>query len=345
MSAKRIRDVVMTRARKQLISLDDTPYYHCIARCVRQSFLCGKDAYSGKNFDHRRQWLVDQFKLQTEIFCIEVSAYAVMNNHYHLVLFVDADKAISLSDNEVALRWTQLVHAPIIIQRFISGHELNESEKITVSEIISIWRNRLMDISWFMRFLNEFIARKANAEDDCKGRFWEGRFKSQALLDDHALLSCMMYVDLNPVRAGIAKDLKDSDFTSIQDRIQTLENSNIIHKTAKSRDPRQSLRLSNFIFSDTNKESSTGINFDLVDYITLTDWTGRCVRADKRGNIKPSAPDALVKLGLDADSWLHLCYQVQRSHPVAVGDLTSLQDYNEHHSKHWTIIVRQDQTR
>ncbi|WP_133511163.1 hypothetical protein [Candidatus Thiosymbion oneisti] len=85
-----------------------------------------------------------------------------------------------------------------------------------------VYRARLHDLSWFMRTLNEHIARRANAEDGVKGRFWEGRFKSQALLDEKALPAAMAYVDLNPVRAGLAETPEASDYTSIQERIAGL---------------------------------------------------------------------------------------------------------------------------
>jgi hypothetical protein len=89
-----------------------------------------------------------------------------------------------------------------------------------VESSAEIYKKRLTDISWFMRSLNEPIARQANKEDKCTGHFWEGRFKSQALLDEGALLSCMAYVDLNPVRSRVADTPAQSDFTSIQLRIK-----------------------------------------------------------------------------------------------------------------------------
>ena len=209
----------MTRPRSAQVSLDDTLYYHCIARCVRRAFLCGEDTYSGQNFDHRRDWLVDRIKWQARLFAIDICAYAIMSNHYHLVVRVDREGASAWSDREVIERWCQVFRGPLLIQSYLAGEELGTAQRETVSDIVAVWRERLTNISWFMRCLNEFIARQANREDHCKGRFWEGRFKSQALLDTRALLSCMVYVDLNPIRAGIATDLPGSDFTSVRERL------------------------------------------------------------------------------------------------------------------------------
>ncbi len=194
----------MTQSRQSQISLVDTPYYHCISRCVRRAFLCGEDKYSGQNFGHRRQWVAERMRFLAGVFTIDICAYAIMSNHYHLVLHADSKENECLSHVEVCQRWCQLYSAPPLVERWMKEQLNTQAEQAAALEIIDNWRARLVDISWFMRCLNEYIARKANAEDKCKGRFWEGRFKSQALLDEEALLACMAYVDLNPVRAKMA---------------------------------------------------------------------------------------------------------------------------------------------
>ncbi|CCQ12618.1 Transposase and inactivated derivatives [Pseudoalteromonas luteoviolacea B = ATCC 29581] len=151
----------MTRARKSLIDLASTPYYHLIARCVRRAFLCGEDKYTGKNFDHRREWLVERMKLLSSIFAIEIAAYAIMSNHYHLVVKVNKQQALDWSDDEVIERWYKLYNGNQLVERYLSGEVLDEASKVFLDKTIAQWRSRLYDISWYMKNLNEFIAREA----------------------------------------------------------------------------------------------------------------------------------------------------------------------------------------
>jgi len=161
----------MTQARSAQISLADTPYYHCIARCVRRAFLCGVDDFSGHNYEHRRQWIVDKLRSLSEVFGVDICAYAAMSNHYHVVLRVDEHTAQHWQESEVIERRTTLFSAPVLIQRYLKGETTTTAEIAEVGEIVALWRARLTDISWFMRCLNESIARMANREDNCKGRF------------------------------------------------------------------------------------------------------------------------------------------------------------------------------
>ena len=269
----------MPQARNRLVSLADTPYYHCISRCVRRAFLCGVDPLSGFDFSHRRDWVVARMQALSRVFALDVCAYAVMSNHYHIVVRVEADVARSWPDREVVARWLQLFSGPPLAQRYLDGDPLSAAEQDALAGWIDTWRQRLHDLSWFMRCLNESIARRANQEDHCSGRFWEGRFRSQALLDERALLACMAYVDLNPIRAGLAQTPEASDYTSIQQRIQAPD------------DP--ALRR----FSG-NADDTYGIPCDFKDYLQLVDWAGRAVVAGKRGFIPSDTPAIVLRMGM-----------------------------------------------
>lgn len=310
----------MAVARKRQVSLIDTPYYHCISRCVRRAFLCGEDKSTGVSFEHRRAWVEDKLLALAEVFAIDVAAYAVMSNHTHLVLFVDEKLAKSWSTDEVLTRWHQLFKGTLLTQQYCRGDELIEPLQKIVSDTAEVYRQRLMDISWFMRILNEYIARKANAEDNCTGRFWEGRFKSQALLDEAAVIACMAYVDLNPVRAAIATTPETSNHTSIQQRIKAATQG------------RQLKSLQPFI-GNPRKNTPKGLAFELIDYMQLVDLTGRCIKEGKRGYIEKHQMPILTRLNISPENWLTLTTQFRQCfHGAigAIGGIEALSDFSQH---------------
>ncbi|MBC3879963.1 hypothetical protein H8K35_06500 [Undibacterium sp. LX40W] len=213
----------MPTARKNLVSTSATPYYHCIGRCVRRAFLWGKDDFSGRDFSHRKVWITERLSELSRSFAVNVCAYAVMSNHYHLVVHVDVARAQSWSDQEVGRRWAKIFSLPLLVDRYLKGELAFQAEISVAQNTLALWRDRLCDLSWFMRALNEPIARRANEEDQCTGRFWDGRFKSQAILDKAGLLACCVDVGLISVRADIAHLPKKSDYTSIQLRLSELK--------------------------------------------------------------------------------------------------------------------------
>jgi REP element-mobilizing transposase RayT len=319
----------MTRARKTLVSLEETNYYHCISRCVRRAWLCGNDPYTGKNFEHRRQWVLDRLRQLSEIFAIDICAYAVMTNHYHVVVHVDKEKAKSWSAQQVISLWTQLYKGHLLADRYAQGDTLSNAEQTALSGMIEEWRLRLYDISWFMRCLNEYLAHKANEEDNCKGRFFEGRFKSQALLDEGALLTCMSYVDLNPIRAGLAETPEDSEFTSIQERIKSYAGQ---QKSSKGSEFKPNL----FPFVRTSEqEERKGIHFDEQDYYRLLDWTGRAIRDDKKVSIPEDLAPIMERLQLNPNGWLKSVKHYDRHYFIAIGAIDRMKGYAKALKKCW----------
>ena len=114
----------MPRARKHLVCLSDTPYYHVYSRCVRRAFLCGVDRETGRSYEHRRAWLEDRVRVLASLFSIDLCAYAVMSNHYHLVVKLNPTEPDAWSDDEVLRRWTSLFRGPLLVQRYRAGVSL-----------------------------------------------------------------------------------------------------------------------------------------------------------------------------------------------------------------------------
>ncbi|GAB1262625.1 transposase [Aurantivibrio plasticivorans] len=304
----------MPKPRKLQVSLDATPYYHCASRCVRRAFLCGTDIYTGKSYEHRRQWVEDRIHFLASVFAIDVCAYAVMHNHLHVVLHINRAKALHWTDDEVCQRWHQLYKGTLLTRRFSNGESLTEAEREVVQVKCDEWRLQLSNISWFMRALNEPIARMANAEDGCTGKFWEARFTSQALLDEKALAACLAYVDLNPVRARIAHTPETSEHTAIKQRLDTLKTEQIQPSTL-------------FPFVGNPREPMPeGLPFRLLDYLELVEWSGRIIREDKRGFIDQDLPPILERLCIAPEQWLTLTTQFEQQCKTLAGEANRMRE-------------------
>ena len=196
---------------------------HCVQRCVRRAYLAGSDPISGRNFEFRREWIRRRLELLASVFGIDVLAYAVLCNHLHVVLRTRPDVAAAWSDSELALRWLRLFPGRRLEEQLAEPTDADLQMLLANPERLLEIRRRLSDLSWFMRSLCEPIARLANRQDQCTGRFWEGRFKAQRIADEAALLACSMYVDLNPVRAALALSPEQAVHTSAYDRIAALQ--------------------------------------------------------------------------------------------------------------------------
>jgi hypothetical protein len=324
---------LMTVARKTIYLNRTEGVYHCISRCVRRAFLCGVDGYSGRSYDHRKSWIKDRLKELSEIFAVDVCGYSVMSNHLHIVLRNRPDLWQKWDDADVASRWLKLFPRKIKSVA-VEGEgivELSAEEQLIADkERLFVLRERLGDISWFMRCLNESIARKANKEDKCSGRFWEGQFKCIALLDEAAELACMAYVDLNPVRAKIVDSPEESDFTSVKDRIDTKVSKEKIKKLKQrhiqmKKNGKKLTRRQEKIIEEEKKKSELDkwlnpigithykskdrrkgfLSIKLNEYLELIDWTGRAIKSGKRGSIPNHLKPILTRLNVDVDNWIN----------------------------------------
>lgn len=357
----------MATARRLLVDPAVGGVFHCVSRCVRRAFLCGRDSYTGRDFEHRRGWVRDRLRLLADVFAVRVYSYAAMSNHLHVVLGTAPERAGEWSDAEVARRWLTLFPGP-------GGKRGQPPEESAIQTLcqdaskLAMCRDRLADVSWFMRCLNEPIARRANREDECTGRFWEGRFKCQRLEDEGALLACMAYVDLNPVRAGLAATPESSDFTSGQDRTVACRARRQLAAVPAVPTPAQEPLIAQARaeatrdcwlvgFADSGERSSdTGpvapthrpsdrppchrsttwlADLGVERYLELLDWTGRELRAGKPGHISPHLRPVLEQLDLDVEGWVENVQRYRSLFHRLVGKIHRLEAWAHATGRAW----------
>ena len=246
----------------------------------------------------------DRILQLARIFAVAIHGYAVMSNHFHLIVETSPTVPGQWSDEEVARRWLALSATTYEDESALNIRIANIVED---SQRLAVLRERLGSLSCYMRYLNEPIARRANAEGECKGRFWEGCFRAQALHDDAAVLSSMLYVDLNPIRAGIAKAPEDSAHT-------------FVHKRSKHVKGDGNLPLKPLASSSQSELSVVTTS----QYLMLVDWTGRTLHPGKRDAMPGHAPSIIKRLGLRPRQW---CLQVPATESHywrAIGSLESM---------------------
>jgi REP element-mobilizing transposase RayT len=269
---------------------------------VRRAFLCGQDPLTGQSYEHRRALIEQRIHLLAGCFALSVHAYAVMSNHLHLVLYTDPAAANRWSDDEVIARWRSAMPSHKCDSKAPAASDDPAPQPKVSAEWIVDKRLRLASLSWFMKLLNENIARRANAEDGCTGHFWESRFRSQALLDERAITAAMAYVDLNPIRAGIAQTLHTSEYTSIAWRLRELADAQAILATSDTTPTIAPAGSS----TDRLKPIAGILNHQLhhistEQYIDLVAWSASIARPGKRHLESPTA--ALNVMGCDEAEW------------------------------------------
>ena len=308
----------MTTARSLIVHPGQIGHFHCTARVVQQMYLCGRDEATGKNYDHRRDWIERRIEELASIFAVSIHSFAVMSNHLHLVLTVDPEHVQTWTDMEVAQR------GALLYRRSDETDEQRLARALVwrdVPERIKALRERLGSLSQFMAALNYPIARAANHESGKKGHFWDKRFSCQRLEDEAALLSAMAYVDLNPIRAGMAKDLATSDHTSAQLRLNEIV---IDRRLAAS-----GLRP---VFGPYQQRL---LPLNQAQYLDLIDQTGRTLHQGKRGHIQASVPPVLRQMGLSESQWSRQVMATESRYCRAIGSFDSLMRLAESLGQRW----------
>jgi len=218
------------------------------------------------------------------------------------------------SDEEVVRRWARVSpprdrsRRPVAVSKDWIQSRRKDTRGVATA------RERLQSLSWFMKSLKEPLARLANREEQTRGTFFEGRFKSVAILDDEALLATCAYIDLTPVAAGTAEVPEAGKHTSIRQRVEHVKAQGRARELKAARRGKVSglsaaAGLEEGLWlcpiEDRRRDSSReGMleGFSLGDYLLLVDHTGRFFRAEE-AVVSPELAGIFERQGTSAENW------------------------------------------
>ncbi len=346
-------------ARSEIVRCGEVGVYHCWARCVRRAFLCGTDPLTGRNYEHRRDWLHQLQGQLAGLFGVEIAFHAEMGNHAHLVLRTRPDVVQEWSDEDVVIRWLKIAKLKRGSQDGAwEPTAARVRQELADADRVRRFRKRLVSVSWFMGAVCENIARRANLEDHCRGAFWESRFSSRDLADESAILACGIYVDLNQIRAGEAVTPEESRHTSAYDRIEGLK-ARLFPSDQVGAAIDMVLRRDRWLCvltlderTESDEDRSGGIGrwrasekgllpIRLEDYLELLDWTGRNVREDKRGSIPAHLAPILERLHINANNWLATIREFESGFGRVVGRVQKISQAAQRLGRRWLYGMNQ----
>jgi hypothetical protein len=324
---------MVASARKKLLGRSRKGVFHCTARCVRRAFLCGRDPLTGRDFSHRRDWILRREEQLAGLFAIDVEFHAELSNHLHLVLRTRPEVALRWSPYEVVRRW---LTATKLAKSYSDALPEPDQEKLKKllkdKKQIETLRRRLTSVSWFMGFLNENVARRANREDGVRGRFWENRFHCRECTDAKAMLLCGVYVDLNQIKAGEADSLQTSRYTSVFQRLLARQQA----ADAANRADGWLGELTLLAGSEENEQvvyrSRTGrrasdlglLTLTLDEYVWLLEATLALWQAGERRVVPQDLEALLERLEIQAEAWWKTLEDYETTFCHAVGSPSTL---------------------
>ncbi len=351
--------------RGQIVRPQEVGVYHCWSRCVRRAFLCGRDRLTGKDFEYRRSWVCQMQAALAGLFAIEIGFRAELSNHIHLLLRTRPEIVATWSDDEVIRRWLKITKLAKSRDGVVKEpHPARIAIERAIPFRIPLLRVRLSDPSWFMGILCEYVARRSNLEDGCRGCFWEDRYKCRDLVNEAAILICGIYVDLNQIRAGEAETPETSIHTSAFDRIcarqRTCAEREVCAGSQRARSSVLSTAASPSVAPDDwlceltldervpvndarHFQSASGrrasdkglLSLSLDQYLELLDATGRIMQPGKSGSIPCHLVGILDRLGIRSDMWSTIISGYERLFGKIVGPPAQVVRRAEQAGRHW----------